>query len=413
MNNFFESNRKKLYKHIKEKSLVVLFAGKAPLKIGDEKYMFAPNRNFYYITGVDKENIIFVMFKYNNIINEYLYIEKYDEIESKWTGEVISPQKSTEISGIENIKYLDCFYDDIYFIIFNNRIEQIYIDCENRYGIPSSSIQFAQNIKNNYPAVNIIDIYPIISKLRTIKDEYEIKNICRAVEITKRALYMMVKLTQPGLKEYEIEAYFDFALKKMGVKDKAFQTIAASGKNATVLHYVENNSETKDGDLILFDLGAQYNYYNADITRTFPVNGKFTKRQKQIYNIVLQGQSLVIESIKPGIEFKMLNEILKDYYYIELRKIGLVENKEDVDKYYYHNVSHFLGLETHDTGRNNEGILKEGMVLTVEPGLYISEESIGIRIEDDVLVTKNGCEILSKDIIKTIDEIEAFMENDE
>ena len=161
--------------------------------------------------------------------------------------------------------------------------------------------------------------------------------------------------------------------------------------------------------MILFDVGAQWEYYNGDITRTFPVNGRFTKRQRQIYDIVLEGQKKVIDAVKPGIEFKRLNEILKEHYAYELKKIGLIYNDDEVSKYYYHSVSHMLGLETHDVGRHNEGILQEGMVFTIEPGLYIAEEEIGIRIEDNVVVTKDGCRVLSKDIIKSAEDIENFM----
>jgi Xaa-Pro aminopeptidase len=198
-------------------------------------------------------------------------------------------------------------------------------------------------------------------------------------------------------------------LKRRGVKEKAFTTIAAAGKNAAVLHYSENSAKTADGDLILFDLGAQSSYYAADISRTFPVNGKFTDRQKQLYNIVLSGQKKVISAIKPGIPFASLNGILVDFYAKELKKIGLIEKKEDVARYYYHSVGHMLGLETHDIGRSREGVLQKGMVFTVEPGLYIAEEGIGIRIEDDVVVTEKGCDVLSKNIVKTVEEIEALM----
>jgi Xaa-Pro aminopeptidase len=209
--------------------------------------------------------------------------------------------------------------------------------------------------------------------------------------------------------EYQAEAYFDFELKKAGVRDFAFKSIVASGKNGTVLHYSDNDSIMEDGSLVLCDVGAQWNYYNGDITRTFPVNGKFTPRQRQIYDIVLGGHDLIIDTIRDGVEFASLNEILKKYYAEELKKIGLIKNDNEVSKYYYHGVSHLLGLETHDVGRHNEGLLREGMVLTVEPGLYIEEENIGIRIEDDVLVLKNGCEVLSKDIIRTADDIEKYM----
>ena len=218
----------------------------------------------------------------------------------------------------------------------------------------------------------------------------------------------MMKNAKAGMMEYEIEAYFDFVLKQNGVHQKAFQSIAAAGKNGTILHYMDNNGKTKDGDLILFDVGAQKNWYNGDITRTFPVNGKFTERQKIVYNIVLEGQKKVIEAIKPDVPFRNLNEILKQHYFEELQKLGLVKTEQDVSKYYYHNVSHYLGAETHDIG-TQQLLLKPNMVLTVEPGLYIEEWDIGIRIEDDVVVTENGCRVLSEKMIKTVEEIESFM----
>jgi Xaa-Pro aminopeptidase len=255
----------------------------------------------------------------------------------------------------------------------------------------------------------LYDAHPILAKLRQIKRPVEVENIKKAIEITGRGINAMLKNARAGMYEYEIEAYFDFELKRAGVKDFAFKSIAASGKNATVLHYSENNCKAADNDLILLDVGAQYGYYSGDITRTFPVNGKFTPRQRELYDIVLGGNRLIVDTIKPGIEFKSLNIKLKEYYAAELKKIGLIENADEVSKYYYHGVSHMLGLETHDVGRHNEGLLKAGMVLTVEPGLYIAEEGIGIRIEDDVLVTENGCEVLSPDIPRTAEEIEAVM----
>ena len=220
----------------------------------------------------------------------------------------------------------------------------------------------------------------------------------------------MMKNAKAGMYEYEIEAYFDYILTKNGVRDKAFQSIAASGKNGTILHYNKNNSQTSDGDLILFDVGAQVDYYNGDLTRTFPVNGKFTPLQKKIYNIVLEGQQKVIDAIKPGVPFSRLNEILKEFYFVKLKELGLCQTFEDVSKYYYHGVSHFLGAQTHDIGRYVECNLEKNMVLTVEPGLYIEEYSIGIRIEDNVVVTENGCEVLSSSLIKSAEDIEKFME---
>lgn len=408
---FFINNRKKLSDRLKNKSVMILFSGKAPYKIGDELYKFTPNRNFYYITGIDKENIILVIHKNDGEINETLYIERSNGYLAKWVGAKISKQEVQDLSSIDDIKYIDEFKEDLATLIFKFKVEKVYLDLEKREWSISNSpaVSFAKEITLKYPYITIKNIYSEFAKMRIIKSKAEIECIKKAIDITKEGIELMLKNSKGGMIEYEIEAYFDFALTKNGVKDKAFPTIAASAKNGTILHYGQNNCRTQDNELILFDLGAQYKYYSADITRTFPVNGKFTARQKEIYNIVLGGQAIAIKNMRAGLPFKQPNEKLKEYYIEELKKIGLIKKDEELEKYYYHSVSHSLGLETHDIGRHSEGDFVEGMVITAEPGLYIEEEGIGIRIEDDILITKDGCENLSKDIIKTVDELEEFM----
>ena len=259
-----------------------------------------------------------------------------------------------------------------------------------------------------YPQVRIKNIYNEISELRVIKKDVEVEKLKKAIEITGEGIYHLMKNTQPGMKEYELEAYFDFVLKKSGVKDFAFTTICAAGNNATVLHYVDNDAEVKDGDLVLLDLGAQFEYYCGDISRTFPVNGKFTQRQRVFYDLVLKAHDEVIAMLKPGIPYSKINELVHEIYAKGLKELGLIEKDEEVRKYYYHNTSHYLGLDTHDVGKRDV-ILKEGMVITVEPGLYIEEEGIGIRLEDDILITEDGCENLSQHIMIKPEEIEEFL----
>lgn len=395
---------------MEDNSVTILFSGKAPKKLGDENYSFTPLRNFYYMTGLDRQNMIVVLYKKGNDFETTVFIERYDEVKAKWVGAVMLPDEVRNISGISNVSYLDEFDEIFASIMFNKRIENVYMDFENRDFVAfGDAFNLSDRISKNYPYIKFINVHNTIAEFRMIKEECEIEKIEKAIDITKKGIYAMMENSKAGMMEYEIEAYFDFELKRSGVKDFAFKSIAASGKNGTVLHYSDNNCRTNENDLILFDVGAQWEYYNGDITRTFPVNGKFTPRQKEIYNIVLEGQKKVIEAIKPGLEFKRLNEILKEHYALELKKIGLINSADDVSKYYYHGVSHMLGLETHDVGRHNEGLLQEGMVFTVEPGLYIAEEEIGIRIEDNIVVTSDGCRILSKDIIRTVDEIESFM----
>ncbi|MBQ7266654.1 MAG: aminopeptidase P family protein [Firmicutes bacterium] len=408
--NFFKANRKKLSDIMPAGSMAIVFSGEKRKKIGDEYYPFTPNRNFYYLTGIGEDGILLVTVKYaDGNTEEKLFINRYDEKKAKWTGEVILEGEARENTLIEDINYKDKLEEELSSIIFNKRINTLFLDLENRDFVPTLESIFAKKMLLNYPYLEIKNLHFPLSAFRSIKTEYEKECLKKAIDITKEGIYSMMRNSKAGMYEYEIEAYFDFELKRRGVTDYAFKTIAASGVNATVLHYQENSCKTEEDSLILFDVGAQYKYYNADITRTFPVNGKFTERQRYIYDIVLEGQRRIIDSIKPGVEFASLNENLKKYYAKELTKAGLIHSEKEVEKYYFHGVSHMLGLETHDVGRHNEGELKEGFVLTVEPGLYIKEEGIGIRIEDDVFVTAAGCEVLSKDIVKEAKDIEDIM----
>lgn len=407
---FFERNREKLGKVLENNSLFLLFAGDAPYKSADEQYPFIPNRNFYYITGIDVNNVVYLATKIGDSISERLFIERPDPIMAKWVGATISEDEAKEKSGIDTIEYLDKFEDTMGSILSRNRIENVYLDLE-RQGINVSlteSQSFAKIVNERYPYIQVKNIYYNIAELRMIKSTEEIDLIKKAIEITDEGIKAMMSNSRPGMMEYEIEAYFDYTLKKNGITNRAFETIAGSGTNGTILHYSANNSMTKDGDLILFDLGAQYRNYNADITRTFPVNGRFTERQKEIYNIVLKANKAVEEAAKPGVPFKELNEIAKRVLIEGCKGLGLIKDDSEISKYYYHGVSHYLGLDTHDVGLYDVE-LKPGMVITNEPGLYIEEEEIGIRVEDDLLITDDGCENLSKNIIKRPEEIEVFM----
>lgn len=409
-NNFYKENRKALAKDLTNGSLVVMFAGEAIKKTADEVFPFVANRNFLYLTGIKDPSVIFTMYKVNDEVKEKIFIKKADPFWEKWLGKTISSDEAKEASGVENIGFIDEFEGHMHWLISTEMIETAYFDLERDEfnQLPTCNEQFSKKLAERYPYVRIKNVYNMIANLREVKSNYEVDEMRKAIEITIEGVEALMKNAKAGMLEYQLEAYFDFVLKTNGCKDYAFKTIAAAGKNATVLHYMVNNTEIKDGDLVLFDLGAQWNYYNADISRTFPVNGKFTERQKQIYNIVLKANLETIKAIKPGVPFGKLNEVTKKVLAEGLKEIGLIEKDEELSKYYYHGVSHHLGLDTHDVG-TRQGELKEGMILTVEPGLYIEEEGIGIRVEDDVIVTADGRENLTKNMIKTVEEIEAFM----
>lgn len=406
--NFFINNRKRLLDSIKDNSVLVLFSGKLKNKSADQDYPFTVNRNFYYETGIEEANDILLLIKINNQINEILFISEIDEIRARWVGRTLSKKEAHELSGITDVRYLnefDNYLDNILSKTFN-----LYLDLEDQefdrlcqYDPFLNAIKLKCN-----SSITILDCYKIIAEHRMIKTSEEVELIKKAIDITRVGIESLMKNAKSGIYEYQLEAYFDFEIKRLGATDFAFKTIAGSGVNGAILHYEDNNSIIEKDSLILFDLGAQYNLYNADITRTFPVDGKFSERQKQIYEIVLRGQDLVINNVKPGLTLLDLNNILIDFYVEELTKINLIKSKEELKNYYFHSVSHHLGLDTHDVSIRNMP-LKEGAVITIEPGLYIEEEKIGIRIENDVLVTSDGCIDLASDIIKTVEDIEKFM----
>ena len=410
--NLFIKNRQKIFKMMENNSVFILFASKAPRKSGDETYNFTPNRNFYYLTGIDEEHDILVLTKFNQQESCRVYINPYDEFKAKWVGRSYLKEEIIEMSGIERVSYLESFNDDFHSLMQYYPVNKLYLDLERQSFDELDTIAKlkANEFKNKYPQLVIEDSYKFLAQVRMEKEAEEVEQIKKAIEITNQGILNLLTHSKSGVKEYAIESHFDQKIKELGASDFAFKTIAAAGGNACVLHYHKNNTDIKDGDLILFDLGAEYEYYKSDITRTFPVNGKFSDKQKLIYNIVLKGQELVIKSVKPGITTRELNGILVQYFAKELKKIGLIQEDHEVSKYYYHGVSHHLGLDTHDACIQGSK-LTPGCVITVEPGLYIAEWDIGIRIEDDVLVTKYGCENLSSQIIKTVDEIESFMKN--
>lgn len=410
MQHLYISNRERLFEHFEDNSAAVIFSGREVRKIGDENYPFTPNSNYFYLTGLDRPNQILLLVKKGTEKTSVLFIEPHDEEKAKWVGDVIKKEAAAEISGISTVKYITELYPYIADVLFNKRIENVYLDLENRYfNIDSIELGFAKEISEKYPYIVIKNIYNDIAELRRIKLRPELAKLKKAVEITGMGIENMLKNVHPDMYEYQLEAYFDFVLRSNGVKEHAFKSIIASGKNAAVLHYSSNDSIIQKGSLVLCDVGAKWQHYCGDITRTFPADGKFTDRQKQLYNIVLAGQKLVIDTIRPGVPFKSLNETLIKYYEKALFDIGLITKPDEVKKYYWHKVSHLLGIETHDAGRHNEGMLEEGMVLTVEPGLYIADENIGIRIEDDVVVTWDGCKIIYDGIPKTAEDIERIM----
>lgn len=408
----YKTRREKLAAMLPENAILFILSGKNVYSVGDEMYPFAIDRNFYYLTGIDRSDMMYVLVKKDGEAKDMLVIERFDEMMAKWVGGKMLPAEATEISGIEDIVMDDekwgCLHRVMAYQFDRVGNLPVYADLtKQEVNQVTPAYEFVNEFTAKYPNTTLNNAASMLTELRIIKSEAEVENISKAISVTNKAILNMMDHAKAGMGENELEAHFDFVLKCNNCKH-AFPTIVGSGKNGTVLHYGENNQIAEDNTLVLCDLGAAYGNYSADITRTFPVNGKFTERQKQIYNIVLEANEMVISAVKPGLTLRGLNNMVIEFYEKKLAEIGLLENGKTVRDFYWHGVSHMLGLETHDVQLSNYE-LQPGNVFTVEPGLYLEEEGIGIRIEDDVLVTEDGCINLSKEIIKTVDEIEAYM----
>ena len=408
--NFFVNNRANFATQMEDNSTAIFFSGKAPRQSADQEYEFSVDRNFFYFTGIDKENMILIINKIAGKVTEQLYIPPVNEMFEKWFGILLRKEEAIDISGIHSIQNRDEF--QVQFakrLCSSDRPDNVYI-VSNITDIGEAYDEYrklAHTIRNQFPTINILNSLDIVTNLRSSKSEEEVEEIKTAISYTKDALEFVMKNLKPGKFEYQVKADFEYQLMLRGSKP-SFKTIGASGENAVILHYIDLSNKIEDGNLILLDLGALSNNYASDITRTYPANGKFTARQKDIYNMVLEAQDVTIDAMHVGASETVVNDAVKAHFAKGLKTLKLIKDDSEVEKYYYHGIGHPLGLDVHDLRRRDK-TMQENNVYTVEPGLYIKEEGIGIRIEDDIWVTKNGNINLSKDIIKTINDIENFM----
>lgn len=415
---FFIEKRNELTKKIDNNSIVILHSNYLLFKSADAVYDFTVNKNFYYLTGLNEDDITLVIGNVNGKHYEWLFIEENDPIAVKWVGAKYTKVEASEISGInvENIYYNDSFNKIIDGLLQPNRsslvlVNQIYLDLEQR-SLPlydTFALEYAKSLNKNYPSVVIKNIYTTIIEMRMIKSPCEVEEIKKSIETTKRAILNIYSHHQEIDNEAVAVAYHDFVL-TCEHKKTSFGTIMANGANACILHYEENNSKVENGTLMLMDLGSSTKGYASDISRTFPVNGKFTKRQKEIYQVVLDVNKACIDYATDGITWKDLNDYAKKLLIKGLIELGVMNDETELSEYYFHSIGHSLGLDVHDPSVASTG-LKEGMVITIEPGLYIAKEGIGIRIEDDILITKGKAICLSKDLIKEVADLESFLQS--
>lgn len=411
----FKDRRNKLYSLLEDNSVLILYAGIAKKLSADEDYEFLANRNFYYLTNIEQEGSILLVIKSDQIITEFLFVSEYDENKEKWTGIRLTSEEACKKSGITNVLYLNTFEAQLAMILNKSlhtfgRFENIYLDLDSEIKVSerTTTREVMEKMQEKYQELKFFDVYRTICDLRGVKTAQEVEEVKEAVAKTKIGLNNISKALQPGMFEYQLSALFKYTISDFDNSDLSFPTICATGKNAIILHYPNGKSKIEAGDLVLFDLGAKNNGYCGDISRTFPASGRFSELQRTIYEIVLGCNKMIIKSVKPGITLKELQQKAVDYMARKCLEANLIKSLEDIRKVYYHSVSHHIGLDCHDP-MNMTTPLVSGNIISDEPGLYFKELGIGVRIEDDILVTDDGCYCLSGNIIKEVNDIEKAM----
>ena len=420
-NNLFTYNRKNFVSRTKPKSLAIFYSNDEFPRSGDQSFIFKQNPDFFYLTGIDQEQSILLLFPDcpNSAYREVLFLRQTNERIAVWEGHKYTKEEARQASGIESVYWLS-EYDNILHSIINYA-DNIYINTNENdravFSVPYRDLRMLEDLRLKYPLHNYERSAPIMRDLRPIKSETEIELTKKACAITKDAFERVLKFTKPGVTEYEIEAEIIHEFIRQRATGHAYNPIIASGKNAIVLHYIDNNQVCKDGDVILFDFGAEYGNYNADMSRSIPVNGRFTKRQRDVYDAVLRVIKAATKMIVEGTVWNDYHDEVGKIMTSELIGLGLL-TKHDVEKqdpkmpaykkYFMHGTSHHLGLDVHDFASRYKPF-EVGNILTCEPGIYIPAEGLGIRLENNILITKGGNIDLMADIPLEAEHIEEIM----
>ena len=411
MNALYAARRRAFWQGMEMNSVLVLYSGEAFPRSMDSSCAFEANTHFFYLTGLRRENMALVLKKTGPVMAEVLFIEEPQPLNERWTGRRVRREEAAEISGVVDVRFLDALPAFLSRVNAREQIDTAYFDCyrNNLSDAETYNAARAKDYAAAYPGTRIRNAHPALARMRMVKDETEQNRIRAAIGITDRGLRRILATLEPGKMEYQEQAEFEYSIAMDGAEGVAFPTIAGSGLNGCMLHYEENNACLEDGTLLLLDLGARKDGYCADITRTYPVNGRYTARQKTFYDIVLRANREIATFAAPGKTLKELNERCKAVLAEGMMALGKIAKPEEIGKYYMHSVSHHLGIDVHDAAVDEASPLRPGMIISDEPGLYIDEEAIGIRIEDDLLITESGCVVLSEQVPRTTEEIEAIM----
>ena len=419
--SIFINNRKRFTERMAKNAIAVFNSNDEMPANGDSLYPFQQNSDLFWLSGILQEETMIILFPDNPDpkFREVLVLIRPNELKEKWDGKRLRADEAKKISGVNTVVWLDSL--DSLLQPWIHQADTIYLNTNENdrksTHIESREYRFAQEIKAKYPAHHLERSAKILKDLRGVKTKEEIEVVQKAIDITRNAFERVLKVIRPGIMEYEIEAEIVHSFLSQRSSGEAYDSIVASGDRARTLHYVANNEECKDGELVLMDFGARYGNYCADLTRTVPVNGKFTKRQAEVYNACLHLHDFAKSLLKPGISVvdyteKVGEEASNTFVKLGILSEGDVKNEDKENrayrKYLYHGISHHLGIDVHDLGTRTEP-LQPGMLLTVEPGIYIEQEQMGIRIENNVWITESGNKDLMANIPITVEQIEALM----
>ncbi len=419
--SFFTENRKKLSALMIADSAAIINSNDILPSNADGTLRFIQNSDLFYLTGIEQEETILMLNPGNKNadLREVLFIRDYNQDLEVWEGKKLSPAQASELSGVKTVYELSRFEDALHDTMCS--VSNIYLNTNDhdrsKNIVESRDIRFINYCKKYYPIHTYHRLSPLIYGLRAVKSATEIELLQKACDITGDGFRRLLKFVKPGVMEYEVQAELAHEYMKQGSGFADYEPIIASGENACFLHYIKNDDPCNDGDILLLDVAAGWANYNADMTRSIPVNGKFTKRQKDVYDAVLRAMRGTIKEMKPGLSVRDVIMVTRELIARELVDLKLVKPADVKDikqksaefkKYYPHDVSHFLGLGVHDVGIFDE-TLKPGMVLTCEPGIYIRDEKLGIRLENDIVITENGNHDFMKNVPVEADEIEQLM----
>ena len=417
----FIKNRANFIQHLKPHSVAVFNSNDVMPTNADGNLRFIQNSDLFYLSGIDQEESVLVLFpdfpdeKYREI----LFLRETSEEIAVWEGHKYTKEEATETSGVQTVYWLSQFN-----LIFNTLMaeaEHVYLNTNEHIRaavrVQTRDARFIQYCQEHYPLHHYKRLAPIMHRLRAIKSPREIELLQHACDITEQGFRRVLAFTKPGVREYEVEAEYLHEFVRRGSRGFAYEPIVASGKNACVLHYISNDAVCQSGEVMMMDVGAEYARYNADMSRAIPVSGRFTDRQRQVYNAVLRVQRAAMKLLRPGNVIKEYHKEVGKIMEEELIKLGLLdlqevkqqdEQKPLYKQYFMHGTSHHLGLDVHDVG-NVYRTFEQGMVFTVEPGIYIQEENLGIRLENNVVITKDGVHDLMRNIPIEAEEIEELM----